>query len=73
MASRYRFRADAPWDVPITCFVGAEDPYVTREDALAWSEHTRTDFRLHLRAGDHFLVVDDSEFIVDRINHELAQ
>jgi acyl transferase domain-containing protein len=72
MASRYRFRADAPWDVPITCFVGAEDPYVTREDALAWSEHTRTDFRLHLRAGDHFLVVDDSEFIVDRINRELA-
>jgi surfactin synthase thioesterase subunit len=72
MASRYKFRQDAAWDAPITCFVGAEDPYVTREDALAWSEHTRTDFRLHLRAGDHFLVVDDSDFIVDRINCELA-
>jgi acyl transferase domain-containing protein/acyl carrier protein len=72
MASRYKFRQDAPWDAPITCFVGGEDPYVTREDAVAWSEHTRTDFRLHLRAGDHFLVVDDSEFIVDRINRELA-
>jgi surfactin synthase thioesterase subunit/acyl carrier protein len=71
MASRYRFRADAPWDAPVTCFVGAEDPYVTREDALAWSECTRSAFKLHLREGDHFLVVDDSEFIVDAINREL--
>jgi acyl transferase domain-containing protein/thioesterase domain-containing protein len=72
MASRYRFRADAAFDAPVTCFVGAEDPYVTREDALAWSEHTRRDFRLHLREGDHFLVVDDREFIVQTINRELA-
>jgi surfactin synthase thioesterase subunit/acyl carrier protein len=72
MASRYRFRSDSAWDAPITCFVGAEDPYVTREDALAWSEHTRTDFRLHLREGDHFLVVDDCAFIVDTINRELT-
>jgi surfactin synthase thioesterase subunit/acyl carrier protein len=72
MASRYRFRGDAAWDAPITCFVGAEDPYVTREDALAWSEHTRSSFKLHLREGDHFLVVDDREFIVESINRELA-
>jgi acyl transferase domain-containing protein/surfactin synthase thioesterase subunit/acyl carrier protein len=72
MASRYRFRMDAAWDAPITCFVGAEDPYVTREDALAWSEHTRSSFKLHLREGDHFLVVDDREFIVESINRELA-
>ncbi|HSD41781.1 MAG TPA: SDR family NAD(P)-dependent oxidoreductase [Burkholderiales bacterium] len=72
MASRYRFRADAAWDAPITCFVGAEDPYVTREDALAWSEHTRSSFKLHLREGDHFLVVDDREFIIETINRELA-
>jgi len=71
MASRYRFRADAPWDAAVTCFVGAEDPYVERQDALAWSEHTRTDFRLHLREGDHFLVVDDRPFIIDAINREL--
>ena len=56
----------------MTCFVGAEDPYVTREDALAWSEHTGSSFKLHLREGDHFLVVDDREFIVDTINRELA-
>ena len=72
MASRYRFRAEPPWDVGITCFVGTDDPYVTREDALAWAEHTRTDFRLHLREGDHFLVVDDRAFILDAINRELA-
>ena len=72
MASRYRFRPEPPWDVGITCFVGADDPYVTREDALVWSEHTRTDFRLHLREGDHFLVVDDREFIVGAINRELV-
>jgi acyl transferase domain-containing protein/surfactin synthase thioesterase subunit len=70
MASRYRFEAEPAWTTPISCFVGAEDPYVSRQDALAWSEHTRNAFKLHLRDGDHFLVVDDREFIIDAINRD---
>jgi epothilone polyketide synthase C len=72
MASGYRAMPEALPGLPITCFNGLDDPYVTREDAVAWSEYTRTTFRLHLREGAHFLVVDDKAFILDAISHELA-
>ena len=72
MASGYRAMPEALPGLPLTCFNGLDDPYVTREDAVAWSEYTRTTFRLHLREGAHFLVVDDRVFILDAISHELA-
>src|SRR5262245_11824376 len=53
MASRYEFPATEPWDVPITCFHGSEDPYVTREDALAWGQ-LRTRFRAAQPPGSAF-------------------
>jgi acyl transferase domain-containing protein/thioesterase domain-containing protein/acyl carrier protein len=72
MASRYQFTPEPPWDVPVTCFVGLDDPYVTRDDALAWGEYTRVAFHVHIRTGAHFLVVDDRAFIVETINRELG-
>ena len=71
LTSGYRFTPGAPWDVPIICFAGLEDPYVSREDAGAWSAHTRRAFTLHWRAGAHFLVVDDRDFIIKTLNREL--
>jgi surfactin synthase thioesterase subunit/NAD(P)-dependent dehydrogenase (short-subunit alcohol dehydrogenase family) len=71
MGAHYRFTSEPSWDAAITCFTGVDDPYVSREDALGWSEHTRRIFCLHLRAGAHFLVVDDRDFIVETINREL--
>jgi len=72
MASGYRAVPEALPGLPITAFNGLDDPYVTREDAVAWSEYTRTTFRLHLRDGAHFLVVDDKTFILDAISRELV-
>jgi surfactin synthase thioesterase subunit/acyl transferase domain-containing protein len=72
LTAGYRYAPEPAWDVPITCFAGLDDPYVSREDAAAWSERTRRSFRLHWRPGAHFLVVDDREFIVTTINRELT-
>jgi surfactin synthase thioesterase subunit/acyl carrier protein len=72
MATSYRFEPAAPWDIPITAFAGLQDPYAAREDAAAWNEYTRRSFRLHLRAGAHFLIVEDRDFIVDAIGRELT-
>jgi len=72
MASGYRAVPEALPGLPITAFNGLDDPYVTREDAAAWSEYTQTMFRLHLREGAHFLVVDDKAFMLDAISRELA-
>jgi surfactin synthase thioesterase subunit/acyl carrier protein len=71
LTASYRYVTEPPWDVPITCFAGLDDPYVSREDAAAWAECTRQSFRLHWRPGAHFLVVDDREFIVSTINQQL--
>jgi surfactin synthase thioesterase subunit/acyl carrier protein len=72
MAATYRFTPQTPWTVPITCFAGLDDPYVTREQAMEWNRHTSTEFRMHLRHGNHFLVVEDRDFIVATINAELG-
>jgi surfactin synthase thioesterase subunit len=72
ITSAYRFAPEPPWGVPITCFAGLEDPYVSREDAAAWSAYTRRAFRLHWREGAHFLVVEDRQFVVETLNRELV-
>jgi acyl transferase domain-containing protein/surfactin synthase thioesterase subunit len=71
IASHYRYLSEPPWDVPITCFNGLDDPYVTRADASEWNRYTKSDFRMHLRKGNHFLIVEDREFIVRTINAAL--
>ncbi len=72
MTFRYRFTPEPPWEVPITCFTGIDDAYVTRDDAFAWGQYTAVAFRLLMRDGAHFIVVDDQSFILDVINRELA-
>jgi surfactin synthase thioesterase subunit len=72
MAWNYRCPVEALWDIPITCFTGLDDAYVTREDAMAWSRFTKSTFTIHLREGTHFLIADDRDFILDTINRELS-
>lgn len=71
MASRYRWTPEPAWDIPLTCFRGLEDCYVTREEALAWGRYTKRDFHMHHREGNHFLIVEDRDFIVAAIGAEL--
>jgi surfactin synthase thioesterase subunit/NAD(P)-dependent dehydrogenase (short-subunit alcohol dehydrogenase family)/acyl carrier protein len=72
MAYHYRYTSAAPWDAAVTCFLGRDDPYVTREDALEWGPYTRAGFQLLLRPTAHFLVVDERPFILETINRTLA-
>jgi len=70
-AASYRYVQQPPWEIPITCFCGLDDPYVTRQDAVAWHRHTTREFRIHFRRGNHFLVVEDRDFIISEINSVL--
>jgi acyl transferase domain-containing protein/surfactin synthase thioesterase subunit len=72
ITAQYRDRPGAAWSVPITSFVGLDDPYVSRADALEWSRYTEGAFRLVPRAGAHFLIAEDRDFIVRSISQELA-
>jgi acyl transferase domain-containing protein/surfactin synthase thioesterase subunit/acyl carrier protein len=71
IAYRYRFVPEPPWQVPITCFHGVHDPYVSRDDALAWSRYTDVAFHLVLRDGAHFLIVEDRDFLVRSVGEAL--
>jgi len=70
MANNYIFKAEPPWDIPVTCFYAREDPYVTREHALGWGRFTNSRLQTYMREGAHFAVVDDKDFIVNVINRE---
>jgi epothilone polyketide synthase C len=70
MANNYIFRPEPPWDIPITCFYALQDPYVTRDHALGWGRFTNSRLQTHVRAGAHFAVIDDREFITGVINRE---
>ena len=72
MANNYVFEREPPFDIPITCFYGKDDTYVTRDQALGWGRFTDSRFRAHIRAGAHFGVIDDMHFITETINRELA-
>lgn len=72
MANNYVYEREDPWDIPITCFYGKDDAYVTREQALGWGRFTDSRFRAHIREGAHFGVIDDMKFITETINRELS-
>jgi surfactin synthase thioesterase subunit len=72
MTFHYRYTPEPPWEVPITCFLGLGDPYVTRDDVLAWGQYTKIAFQFYMREGTHFTIVDDKDFLVQTINRELA-
>jgi hypothetical protein len=72
MSSTYRYTPTEPWDVPITCLSGLNDNYVSPENARSWSRFTKRRFQLFLIDTEHFLVVDDSRFVIEVLNRELA-
>lgn len=43
-------------DCPISVFGGTGDANITRDDLLAWRDHTRGAFRLRMFPGDHFFL-----------------
>lgn len=71
MAGTYSPRGCRPLDVPITCFQGVDDTYVSNGQAVGWSQYTRNEFRLLYRESAHYIVVEDRQFIIDTINDTL--
>jgi acyl transferase domain-containing protein/surfactin synthase thioesterase subunit/acyl carrier protein len=71
MTLNYDFVEEPPWDIPITCFAGIDDPYVSRQHAYGWGRFTNSGLQVHMRPGAHFAVVDDASFIHRVINEQL--
>jgi medium-chain acyl-[acyl-carrier-protein] hydrolase len=52
----YIHAVGASVDCPISVFGGTGDANITRDDLLAWRDHTRGAFRLRMFPGDHFFL-----------------
>lgn len=52
----YRDREHTLLEVPITAFLGREDPFVARAEIEPWSRYTSGQFQLHLVEGGHFFI-----------------
>jgi surfactin synthase thioesterase subunit len=72
MSSKYRYAAETPWDVPLTCLTGLRDTYVSPENARSWSRFTTQRFQLFMVDTEHFLIVDDDQFVIRVLNRELV-
>ena len=67
----YKVMRGDPWNIPITCLVGLNDTYVSRRNAIAWSDYTRSMFKIHYLESSHYMIVEEREAIIDIINQDL--
>ncbi|MBE3201392.1 thioesterase [Frankia sp. CH37] len=63
----YHPEPGATVSVPMWVTIGASDPAVTEDEALAWREHTTGDFDLLVLPGGHFYLTEQIEVVADRI------
>lgn len=67
----YQPTAGPPLDVPVSAFVGTDDPIATPADMAPWAEHTRREFTLSPIAGGHFFLRGPNRALLDQISAAL--
>jgi medium-chain acyl-[acyl-carrier-protein] hydrolase len=67
----YEYVSEAPLDCPIVAFGGDEDPDVSREDLVAWSEQTTSSSSHRMFPGDHFYLLDEFVPVLKEISRHL--
>lgn len=73
LCETYAFRQDQPLDIPFSAFGGLEDPDVSREDLMAWKEHTRGPFKLRMFPGGHFFLNAARQQLVHAVSEDLMR
>jgi medium-chain acyl-[acyl-carrier-protein] hydrolase len=73
VAETYTCATEPPLDCPLCVFGGLQDKDVTREDLLAWAEHTTGRFTLRMLAGDHFFLNTAQSLLLRTLSQEMYQ
>jgi surfactin synthase thioesterase subunit len=55
MFETYQYKSEPALAVPITVFAGKNDPMITKDKILPWSEQTSKPHTTHFYDGGHFL------------------
>ena len=71
-AETYAYEPRPPLDCPITAFGGSDDPLVSAEEVVPWSEHTISDYSYHIFDGDHFFIHTAQDAVVEALRTQLS-
>ena len=68
MLKGYRYREGEPLECPITCFAGANDLIIPRENVEGWRSQTKREFRIvEVPDGEHLFMRTHRDLIIDVI------
>ena len=73
MLAGYRYRAEAPLDLPITVLAGMQDRHVDTQALSRWQECSTQPCRQHRFEGDHFFIHAQGKAVVALLNAELSR
>lgn len=59
IVTSYQYKEETPLDFPITVFLGKRDTWVSYEDHMGWSEHTKYPCDFHLFDSTHLFIRED--------------
>lgn len=68
----YVYRESEPLDCPVVALHGESDQETSRDDAVAWRQHTSNTFQLHVFPGDHFFLHSGKSAILAVIRDTIA-
>jgi surfactin synthase thioesterase subunit len=73
IAETYAHERAEPLDTPIVAFGGTRDPIVDEDQLLAWVEHTRQSFRVHMLPGGHLFLDTERDAILALLAGDLRE
>ena len=59
--------------MPIAAFVASDDPWVSAEDARAWSVHSSASFSVIEYVGHHFPALQESELVLRTVEATMGE
>ena len=67
----YTYSKKQPLNCPISAFGGIEDPIVSYEELTQWSQHTTSNFKVHMLPGKHMFLKNSRKLLLEGIFQEL--
>lgn len=67
----YRYTPEAPFDFPITTFVGLQDPGTNQQEMDGWQAHTTRPLGRYSFPGDHFYLQNQRSALLQAVSTSL--
>lgn len=72
LLARYRYRPEAPLDLPLTAVGGRGDDGLGSDELAGWARQTAAEFSLRLLVAGHWLLEQCPDRLAALLGHELA-